>query len=88
MDIDSSAIGSLVTKRKKRAGEKKREREEEGGGEKEMEGRNLGMKQTETSRAERQKAPRFLIISMFTLDLEPVLSLIFRIQKIRISWIV
>lgn len=87
MDIDSSAIGSLVTKRKKRAGEKKREREEEGGGEKEMEGRNLGMKQNETSRAERQKAPRFLI-SMFTLDLEPVLSLIFRIQKIRISWIV
>lgn len=44
MDIDLFVIGSFVIKRKKRAGEKKREREEEGGGEKEMEGRNFGMK--------------------------------------------
>lgn len=48
---------------------------------------DLGMKQNETCKAEIQKAPRFLIMSLITLDLAPVLSLLFQVWKIRISCI-
>lgn len=71
-------------RRKRRRERRGKDRERREGKEKEGRkgGKDVGMKQM---RSEKQKAPKFLIMSLITLDLAPILPLIFQVLKIRIS---